>query len=144
MKSYILLCLHNIYHHLHYISHPSILEYCISGITRIFSLPEGYREIIIYISLPLAIILTDQNYCLFLLHHHKKKSIPVLLLWCTRNWLLCVYNIESRQCLHRHGKLMHTNWHLHCTAMWQVQQYTTQQAASYLASWSFVEQWLAV
>ena len=55
----------------YYISHLSILLYYISrGITRIFSLPEGYM---IHISLPLAINLTNQSHCFTSYqqsHHH--------------------------------------------------------------------------
>ena len=73
----------------YYISHLSILLYYISrGITRIFSLPEGYM---IHISLPLAIILNNQSHCFTLYQQSHQVLLRVLQYYCC-----CTHQYYSR------------------------------------------------
>ena len=110
---------------LQYISHPSIPKYYISrGITRIFSLPEGYKgKYDPYF--PPSGYYFDQSEPLFSSHkqshHHTYYMCYCSLHHGCIHTILC---IGSRHCLHRHGNtrtLIDTN----------------QESISYHSIWQF-------
>ena len=118
------------------ISHLSILQYCISqGITRIFSLPEGYKgKQNLYF--PPSGYHSDQSEPLFTSITSQIESIPYQYYCHTQLTTLCSIQADI---VYRHGKLTRTDT---CTyqsqlaiarsATWQVQQYrlSVQQVAN--------------